>query len=282
MVFRILKYLGLMVFVAFFSSCSTDVDFSGFVRSTDRVEDRFVQSMQWNENHPFQTIQGGTNYQILLAADTHIGGTENLSYLKELYNDGNYKGMVIIGDIVSGKEEDYQLYIDSVADVTKPIFSIVGNHDLYFDGWKYFYKYLGSSTYYFTVEANNNQKDLFICLDSGGGTLGKSQIDWLENLLDEKRSNHRHIIVLSHVNILRTRRTTSATPMTEEVIYLLDLFARYGVDYVITGHYHVQDEAIFGNTKYLILDALKDENPDAGYAELNVLENSVEHEFVRF
>ena len=39
-------------------------------------------------------------------------------------------------------------YEDSVE---KPVFLITGNHDLFFDGWKTFYEFFGSSTYYFTV-----------------------------------------------------------------------------------------------------------------------------------
>jgi hypothetical protein len=70
--------------------------------------------------------------------------------------------------------------------------------------------------------------------------------------------------------------------MTEEVVYLLDLFTQYNVDYVINGHDHMQDEAVFGNTEYLILDALKDDNETAGYAVLNVSESEISHEFVRF
>ncbi len=278
---RVTTILFFTLFAIIFTSCEYDADFSGLIRSTDRVEKRFEQSMQWNIQNPYQTISiSKEDYQILVAADSHIGEMINFSFLKNLYLQKDYSALVLVGDIVSGKEEDYLLFVDSISDITKPLFPMVGNHDLYFDGWKYFYKYLGSSTYWFMVETPT-AKDIYLCLDSGGGTFGKSQINWLEHFLKDNRKDYRYCTIFSHVNILRTRRTTSANPMTEEVVYLLDLFARNNVDLVITGHDHIQDEEIFGNTTYLILDALKDNNKNAGYGVLNISNNDISHEFVR-
>lgn len=269
----------LLVYAAF--SCSYDVDFSGLIRSTDRVEERYAQSVQWNSNNSFENIiVNADDYRIILASDVHIGGTENFSIVKSKFNSEDFVAFALIGDIVSGKKEDYDIFRDSIQDIVKPLFLMIGNHDLYFDGWKTFYDYFGSSTYYFTVQTNS-AKDLFICLDSGGGTFGKSQIDWLEDLLKNESQNCRNITILSHVNILRSRRTTSANPLVEEVVYLLDLFARYNVDLVINGHDHLQDEQTFGSTKYLILDALKDGYENAGYLILNVDSGNINYEFVR-
>lgn len=276
-----IKYI-LAIFLAYTTfSCSHDVDFSGLIRSTDRVEERFAQSVQWNSDNSFENITvNADNYRIILASDVHIGGTENFSIVKSKFNSEDFIAFALIGDIVSGKKEDYDILRDSIQDIAKPLFLMIGNHDLYFDGWKTFYDYFGSSTYYFTVQTNS-AKDLFICLDSGGGTFGKSQIDWLEDLLKNESQNCRNITILSHVNILRSRRTTSANPLVEEVVYLLDLFARYNVDFVINGHDHLQDEQTFGSTKYLILDALKDGYDNAGYLILNVDSENINYEFVR-
>ncbi|PLX06297.1 MAG: hypothetical protein C0596_17650 [Marinilabiliales bacterium] len=281
MEYRILKYFVIVLIIISMFSCGYDADFSGFIRSTDRVEKRFEQSMQWNAENPYQTLYVlNENYKLLINSDSHLGGYENFSITKRRFIDDDYLAMVLVGDIVTGKEEDYLKFNDSISEIIKPVFSIVGNHDLYFDGWKNFYKYLGSSTYYFTVETPT-AKDLYICLDSGGGTYGKSQIDWLEQLLDESRSDYRYCTILSHVNMLRTRRTSSANPMTEEVVYLLNMFTEYNIDYVINGHDHLQDEAIFADTKYLITDALKEGYENAGYLILKVNSDAISHEFVR-
>ncbi len=277
---KIALFLSLITIVLF-TSCDHDVDFSGFIRSTDRVEKRFEQSIQWNMNHPFQTITTDIDeYSILVAADSHIGGMDNFSSLKQVYINNNFLSLVLVGDIVSGREEDYLIYQDSIAEITKPIFPVVGNHDLYFDGWKNFYKIMGSSTYYFIIETPI-AKDIYICLDNGCGTYGESQIKWLKDLLKSSRDEYRYCTIFSHVNILRTRRTTSASPMTEEVVFLLDLFNRYKINYIINGHDHLQNEETFGDTKYIIVDAILDNYDCAGYTILNVNKSNITHEFVR-
>jgi len=261
---------------------SCDVDFSGFIRSTDRVEERFVQSMAYNDVHPVENIiVDSSHYDLLAAADLHVGTTINTEILFTYYKSSDDIALILAGDIVSGRREHYELFSECAEEVNKPLYMITGNHDLYFDGWKSFYELFGSSTYCFTVTTTDTS-DLYICLDSGGGTLGKSQVEWLEGVLAQNRHNSRYCIVVSHVNILRTRRTTSANPLVEEVAYLLDLFAKYDVNLVITGHDHVQDATKIGNTTYLILDAVVDSNPNAGYIKISSEPDTLKYEFVRF
>lgn len=38
------------------------------------------------------------------------------------------------------------------------------------------------------AEKTNQATDLFICLDTGGGTLGNKQLIWLENVLQGSRA----------------------------------------------------------------------------------------------
>lgn len=57
----------------------------------------------------------------------------------------------------------------------KPIFSIIGNHDLFFSGWDDFRELLGPSVYWFEVDYGSG-RDLFIALDSASGTLGGKQM----------------------------------------------------------------------------------------------------------
>jgi predicted phosphodiesterase len=276
-----LKILTFLIISITFFRCNSDIDFSGFFRSTDRVEERFAQSDEWNASHPFsELISNFDNYNLMIASDIHIGPTENFSLLKNIYQNSTSTALILVGDIVSGKKEDYITFRDSALNISKPKFYMLGNHDLFFDGWKTYYEFFGTSTYYFSV-TTPTAKDLFICLDSGGGTLGKSQMNWLENVLKNERGNYRYCIVFSHVNILRTRRTTSSNPLVEEVSFLLDLFARYKINYVINGHDHVRNTTIFGNTTYVITDALMDSNSDASYVILNIDNTDISHNFIK-
>ena len=92
------------------------------------------------------------------------------------------------GDLTTGHEEDYNVFEQHLPQQDSlPAFLIAGNHDLFFNGWKEFYSRFGSSTYLFTVKTPD-ATDLFICLETGGGTLGDKQLEWLINILQTIRS----------------------------------------------------------------------------------------------
>lgn len=275
-----IKIFAIFCLPVLFLAC--ELDFSGFIRSTDRVEKRFSQSMEYNLSHPYQNIVSVTDeYSFLIASDLHVGETKNTLELFNYYESSNDLAMVLAGDLVSGKREDYEVFKTLIDSIEKPTFKITGNHDLYFDGWKSFYEFFGSSTYYFTVTTPSGI-DLYICLDSGGGTFGKSQMEWLEKLLVDSRNNYRYCTVISHVNMLRTRRTSSTNPLVDEVSYLVNLFAEHKVNLVVNGHDHVQDAVILGNTTYLITDAVVDSYENAGYIAIRADTTKLSYEFVRF
>lgn len=278
-----LSIIRYIVPILIFSNCTSNLDFSGYIRSTDRVNNRFEQSEEWNKLHPFKTIAvSADNYQLLVAADNHIGPTNNLKKLVELTNNPENTALVLVGDIVTGKQEDYLVLKDLLANVTKiPHFSLVGNHDLYFDGWKNFYAYFGSSVYYFSVETPV-AKDLFICLDSGGGTLGDKQLAWLKSVLENQRTIFRHCVVFSHVNFFRNRHTGSTNPLVPEIQTLLDLFSKHSVNMVISGHDHFRATQVFGKTTFVTLDAALDAMHNASFLKLAVKNGTVTYDFQKF
>lgn len=262
------------------SNCSGNLDFSGFIQSPDRVNTRFEQSDAWNKTHPFKTLHTESeNYQLLVAADIHIGGLKNFKILLEEAKLPENLAFVLVGDIVTGKKEDYLVLKNELPDFDEvPYFLMAGNHDLYFDGWKTFYEYFGSSTYYFSVETPT-VKDLYICLDSGSGTLGNKQIAWLKKLLETERDNYRNCIVFSHVNFFRDRHTGSTNPLVGELEVLLGLFADHQVNMVIMGHDHIRAVNEFGYTTYLTLDALIDNFSNASFLKLKISDGKVGYEF---
>ncbi|MCO5236944.1 MAG: metallophosphoesterase [Chitinophagaceae bacterium] len=259
------------VFVLF-SSCLKEADFSGLVYSPDRVEKRFAQSMEWNAQHPFENIiVGGENYKLLITGDVHLGSSATINnYLKFLEKAGqdDISALVFVGDISTGREGDQQSFKDHLPDpLVKPSFVMVGNHELYFDGWKYFSRLFGSSTYYFTVQTPA-KKDLYICLDSGSGTLGKSQLNWLKSILETQRSRYDRCVVFTHSNFFREHHTASTSPLVEELLVLMDLFEKHKVNMVITAHDHKRAIDRLGNVTYLILDALRDDAKNATWLVL--------------
>jgi 3',5'-cyclic AMP phosphodiesterase CpdA len=190
--------------------------------------------------------------------------------------------MVIAGDVTTGKKDDYTV-LDSVLQSTTFVQTclVAGNHDLYFDGWKSFHEMFGSSTY--TMQVNTaDSSDLFIFLDSGSGTLGTLQLDWLKNLLQTERANYRHVIITTHLNFFRNRMTGSTNPLNEELLVLLDLFERHKVDLLVSGHDHDRYLEVFGHTQYLTLDAMVDEAKQASYMKLTVNGDGLDYQFIKF
>ncbi|MCC7523630.1 MAG: metallophosphoesterase [Chitinophagaceae bacterium] len=255
-----------------FSSCLKEADFSGLVHSTDPVEERFKSSMEWNALHPFRNlVVGGEAYKLLITGDVHVGSSETINNYLKFIDRGEQEdisALVFVGDVSTGREKDQETFKDHLPDpVVKPSFVMAGNHELYFDGWKYFYRLFGSSTYYFTVKTPS-AKDLYICLDSGSGTVGKSQLSWLKNLLESQRNLYHRCVIFTHSNFFREHHTASTSPLVEELLVLMDLFEKHKVNMVITAHDHKRAIDRLGNVTYIILDALRDDAKNATWLVL--------------
>jgi len=248
-----------------------DADLTGFLYSADPVNERVEQSLKWNENHPAKDlIVNSTDYSLLIAGDSEIGSTANLDTLIARAKKPGVAGYVVVGDITSGDPKGYDI-LEHDLDEKNPdhAFYILGNHDLFFDGWEKYYNYFGSSTYAFTVKAGDTS-DLYICLDSGNGTIGSRQLKWLSDLLAKERKNHRFCIIFNHVNFFREHHTFSANPLVDELHVLMDLFYKNSVDMVIMGHDHRRSEEYFANTHYITLDAFFDGYKEASYLRLEI------------
>lgn len=275
---------GLKLFAILFllgiSGCEK-IDVGSMFVSYETVNERFEDSMDWNSQNPFRELVTTEKEYVLFAmGDSHVGGVENLNVFIDDAKSSNALAIVAVGDLATGKAEDFQVYQDNIAKAHPvEVFNIVGNHDLYFNGWQEFYNRFGSSVYYFTVKTAE-ASDLFICLDTGSGTMGSKQIKWLRELLEIKRDDFRHCVVFTHNNFFKSRKTATTTPLVEELYVLMDLFLTYQVDLVVTGHDHKKSTETLGNTTYIIMDALMDGFRDPGYLKIEISEEGVNFEFV--
>lgn len=257
-------------------------EFRGFVSSYELVNERFEQSMEWNSKNPETNLEVSTDeYKIFAMGDSHLGTANNFKrYIEDAVKDSALAA-VMVGDVSSGHKEDLLYLKENMPDPNRMhTFLMVGNHDLYFDGWKTFYQLFGSSSYYFTV-TTPTQKDIFICMDSGSGTLGSKQLEWFKDLLENHRSAYRNCIVFTHNNLFRVRRTASTNPPIEELYVLSDLCLKHKINMVITGHDHARNVVQFGNTVHITMDALLDGYKNAGYFVLSVKQDALDHEFVK-
>ena len=160
------------------------------------------------------------------------------------------------------------------------IFHILGNHDVYFNGWVDFKRLIGPSVYWFEV-AFPGGKDLFISLDTATGTLGRDQTEWFRSFLASNRSNYRHCFILTHMNLFYTdgsQRTSGNMPI-EETFALVDFLGRQRVTLVLQGHDHHREELSYGGVEYRVLGAIADKADDPEYLKVNVSPQGVELEW---
>lgn len=254
----------------------------GFIFSYNNADQRFDQSMKWNnENITRELTVTEDNYTIFVMSDSHVGTTNNLDHFLDSAKNENAIAAVMTGDLTEGHPEDYALFQERLPTSDSLItFQMAGNHDLYFDGWKQYFSIFGSSTYFFTVSAGQSS-DLFICLDTGGGTLGSKQLEWLKMILSAKRDNYRHCILFTHNNLFRIRHTSSTNPNVEELRVLTELSIKHQIDMIVTGHDHKRNVVSLGNTIHITMDALKDNYQDAGYLKLMIREGEINYSFVK-
>ena len=262
------------------NSCKK-VDFTGMIFYEESANERFEDSEEWNSLNPFrEIILPADDYTILSASDIHVGTTVNLDKFNSIAKNLKPAAVVMPGDLTWGHEDEYQvlkqhlLHKDTLA-----TFLLAGNHDMNFDGWNHFFKNFGSSTYLFKI-TTPVATDLFICLETGGATLGKKQFDWLVDVLQRERYRCRRCIIYTHTNFFRFKFSEASNPQTEEIVAILELIVRNKIDMVIAGHDHRKDEVIFGNTTYIVMPPLLDEHPGAGYFRLDMKAGKPEYSFV--
>jgi len=271
------KILLLLLFPIFISSCNI-VDVNGFIisGSSDHVEERYRSSIEsgWPSTSVIRATKN--NYKVYLCTDIHF--THNkVSGLEDFVNTCAYDKTaeyfaICLGDMIGGKGmfESFREKLTPFDKAGIQFYPALGNHDLYFDGWKEYVNHWPSSVYTLKVKTPSDGTDLFIFLDSAEGTLGKSQREWLEGILSEaETSSYRHTIILTHTHFFRrdySQKTTSNYTL-DETAQLMSLFSQYGVEAVLTGHDHHYEKTIYKGVCYYTLNSLvRDKGNSSFYA----------------
>ena len=162
-----------------------------------------------------------------------------------------------------------------------PFFPVVGNHDITHNGWALWSNIFHSSFYEFNVYLNSEQSvcDHYIFLDSASGTLGKHQIELIEQGILDVGENVkvRHTFVFTHTNIFRPSSVQFASTFPrEEQYFLLNQFKEWNATIVFCGHVHKWDDREVGGVRYLTLESMSERNsPEPGeyLVRVNVKKN---------
>ena len=167
-------------------------------------------------------------------------------------------------------EQDKIPVHESVLQSTRfPLFSCVGNHDITRNGWALFSNIFHSSFFPLVVVVDENTVDIFAFLDSAAGTLGKYQVEKLDEVtanFEQWGIKIRNTFFFTHTNIFRPRLSEfSSTFPREETYYLLNKFSECQASLVFLGHVHKFDDRVYGGVRYITLDAMSERNsPNPG------------------
>lgn len=267
---------GLILLTSLYSCNRLDV--LGMVINRSDTEERVADWLDWNGQHdPFVIDSVPDNYIFYSCSDSHVNDNNDrlAAYVTEERNDSEAAFSIVAGDLAneSGERpyilcEEAMAFDPAIHAENDPCFPIIGNHDLYFDCAQYFKQHFHTSTYTVTVNTLGGFKDLFVFLDSGNGTHGKRQMEWLEDQLSH-RDEYRYCFVISHNWLFRTvfdYTTTPASNLPEEEQYaFMDLMSRSKVDMVIMGHFHYRDTKKVYGVSYVMTDNLNEGTANPSY-----------------
>ena len=187
-----------------------------------RVNDRFHESRSGHAKPLTFPTASSNQFSFLWVSDMHIasGKSDNIDTLGAYAKDYNPAFVLHSGDCADhGYGEEFQKWNERVGQYLPcPMFTALGNHDIYNDGWDKFKKYIGPSVFNFTYAESE-----FIFLDLAAGTLGEDQMDWLEQTL--KIKGHSSRFVFGHFPIYDgALQTPSSMGNTQERMMIIDLF----------------------------------------------------------
>ena len=205
---------------------------------------------------------------------------------KKIWAEKHYE-KVFVGDESDADQkadDDFYFYSDgerlySLDEISFPFYPVVGNHDITHNGWALWSNIFHSSFYQIPilvmtdVEKGEMVLDHLIFLDSARGTLGREQVELIEQgVLEAKEMEKeygvktRNTFVFSHTNIFRPRSVEFASTFPrEEMFFLLNKFAEWNATIVFLGHVHKWDQQTVNGIEYLTLDSMCEENnPEPG------------------
>ena len=278
---NMMKKLHLILFAAatIFATGCNSLDIAGMVINRSDTEERVADWLDYNaQNGPVVIEDVPDEYCIYSTSDSHCSerdGIESQSPEDRLYryitaerNDPNAIFALLVGDIANESgEAGYRIaeaslrFNEDTQAENDPCFTVIGNHDVYYDCASFYKQYFHTSTYTVTVKTVGGFKDLYIFLDSANGTFGQRQTEWLKEQL-EHREDYRHCFVISHNWLFRTSYNYTTTPAAnlpqDEQYAFMGLMSRSDVDLVIMGHFHMREQRQFGGVQYVMTDNLND------------------------
>lgn len=280
---QVVKLIVIIAVSIFASGCS-HLDLKGiFIPTGEGVEKRFEQSMEMNEDLKAGGVRVQESYTFYVATDPHIDQTHrNIDIFNDAFrNDTEASFGIVLGDCVDVKD-NLPAYLDALSyhpdrhACNQPLFHVLGNHDVFFNGWVDFKELVGPSVYWFEV-AFDGGKDLYISLDTATGSLGRKQTEWFRAFLSANRNKYRHCVILTHTNFFYTDTTqgSSGNLPIEESFALIDFLGKNNVSLVLQGHDHNREDLTYNNVRYVVLGSVSDLMDAPEYLKVKADKNGI-------
>lgn len=276
-------------FVALTAGCNR-LDMVGMFINRSDTEERVNDWLNYNEQFGEPVFENvPDNYRVYSCSDSHYSDRDDVTpqgendrvfnFVTAERNDSCAVFSIIAGDLANESGETPYIMIENSIRYNAerqikndPCFPIVGNHDVYYDCAKFYKQHFHTSTYSVTVKTVGGHQDLFLFLDSGNGTHGKRQMDWLEDKLSH-RDEYRNCVVVSHCWLFRTSYNYTTTPAAnlpeDEQYAFMDLMSDNNVSLVVMGHFHACEQRQFNGVTYVMIDNLNEETDAPSYLILN-------------
>lgn len=207
-------------------------------------------------------------YDVLIITDVHFGNenkgkngprreSEWFNQLTEIQPNGkrlvdSVKFAICMGDVADhGKKEEFLRFdndirksLEAITTDVSPsgikIYNIIGNHDLYNNGWSEWSSIMYPHTSFYKFETS---KYSWYFIDSASGTVGGYQFNALSSSL---KNDDKPKFMFSHVPIYAEDTLYFTMQNTQERNLLIAQCARNNVEFFIDGHTHKNRTSDFG------------------------------------
>jgi predicted phosphodiesterase len=224
------------------TACKYDLHRSLFRPYT--VDERITET----DVKPLPTINlnDPDNFTFIIGSDTHF--TKNLDFeplpwIQTQIQQNNAEFLIVGGDLTDhGLKSEWENYIDTMSSISIPILPVLGNHDLFNDGWLFYKDMVGPSYYLLDIG-----RFTFCILDSASGGFGNKQINMLEEAI---KDNNRPKIMITHYPLI-----DYITNMNERS-KLINICRENNFIYYLAGHRHSYKKANFTGFEHINISGL--------------------------
>jgi predicted phosphodiesterase len=169
-------------------------------------------------------------YTIALVGDSQ-GENDVLARIIAEINDTGACFLIHLGDMVpSGTPDEFRSFLATMAKLQIPWYSVPGNHDVRYDGLRFYDSNLAPSRYYFDWAGIR-----FLFLDSSSLGFPANNMAWLRETLAQGQD----ALLFMHVPPLDPRGRDHAFLDRDEARAFMDLIEQHAVRGVFSGHIHM-------------------------------------------